>query len=232
MKKRNAFLIAIVLTLSAYALVTLTVGDGMLRSAYATPGGALRGAVAIRDDVTPFQKWGTKVFTWAYLRRNYDAAWYFTQSHENDQKESFLASLDLALQRYPHVDVFLLAHDNRYLNWVATLPAERREHLRFVYNTGCHNQPQGPRWIRLGADAYVGHPGYSLSPFFYYYFLRRWTRGHTIQEATLESNRLMERAFKMWDRLSFGKVNAAHFMRESIASYHGDDQLRIGGLPQ
>ncbi|HEX73462.1 MAG TPA: hypothetical protein ENN65_09125 [Candidatus Hydrogenedentes bacterium] len=231
MKKGHAALIALTLTLWAYALATLTVGDGMIRAASAAPGRELRAAVAIRDDVTPFQKWGTKMFTWGYLRRYYDVAWYFTQSRENDQEESLLASLNIALERYPQVDVFLLAHDNRYLNWVAALPAERRQRLRFVYNTGCHNQPQGPRWITLGADAYVGHPGYSLSPFFYYYFLRRWTRGHTIQEATEESNRLMERAFKTWERLSFGRVNAAHLMRESVAAYHGNDQLRLGGLP-
>lgn len=231
MSKTHAALTALTLTALAYLLAAFTIGDAMLRSAAAAPGREQRAALAIRDDVTPFQKWGTKMFTWGYLRRHYDVAWYFTQAYKGDQEEAFLTCLNDALERYPHVDIFLLAHDNRYLRWVGTVPEERRRRLRFVYNTGCHNEPQGKHWIHLGAEAYVGHPGKSLSPFFYYYFLRRWTRGDKIQEAANASNRLMKRAFDVMERCSFGKMDAAHMIRESVAGYHGNAHLRIGAAP-
>ena len=42
------------------------------------------------------------------------------------------------------VDLFLLAHSNKFIVWVAELPPARRAHLRLVYNTGCGDLPQGP----------------------------------------------------------------------------------------
>jgi hypothetical protein len=211
----------------AYVAVVSVVGEGIFWSTGVPPGKELRAALAIRDDVTPFQKWGSEVFTWRYLSRYYDAAWYFTQSKKGDLETEFVSCLDNALQRYPHVDLFLLAHTNEYINWVAQLPAERRRRLRLIYNTGCHNLPQSPKWLELGAKTYVGHPGISASSVFYYFFLRRWTRGGTVQEAMDASNRLMERTFKQSELISFGRWNAAGLMNESTASCFGDTRLRL-----
>ena len=85
------------------------------------------------------------------------------------------------------MDLYLLAHHNHYVNWVAQVPAAARSHLRLVYNTGCRDVRQGPRWLNLGARAYVGHPGESASPVFYFFFLRRWTRGYSLGEAVERS---------------------------------------------
>jgi phage tail protein X len=216
----------LVLIVAALALAAGPLAD----SSYVLPG-AIRVAAAdltaIRDNVTTFQKWGTRIFTWRYLTRYYDAAWYFTQSSYGDKKEAFLSCLDNALERYRAVDLFLLAHSNEYVAWAATLPEAHRRRIRLVYNTGCHNLPQGQQWLDLGAKAYVGHPGVSTSPVFYYYFLRRWTYGLAIREAVDESNVLARRKFEQAEAATFGRLNAESFVRESWASSCGDDRLRI-----
>jgi hypothetical protein len=188
-----------------------------------------RAAVAIRDNVPPFQKWGSRHFTWPYLEHYYDTAWYFTQSDSDECKRALLSALDAALKRYPEVDLYLLAHNNYFVYWVAELPPERRGRLRLVYNTGCRDLQQGPWWLRLGARAYVSHPGVSASPVFYFYFLRRWTRGATLREAMDESNDLMRSTLARVELGSFGTVDAAAITRESEAFCHGEQGLRFAG---
>lgn len=228
MKKRNAVIVAILLPVAAYALVLGVLADTVYWSTSVPAGRETRAALAIRDNVTPFQKWGTKLFTQDYLDRYYDASWYFTQRKKGALKEEFVACLDEALERYPNVDLFLLAHTNEYIDWVAALPAERRAHLRLVYNTGCHNLPQGPRWLELGAKVFVGHPGQSWSSMFYVYFLRDWTRGATVQEAMDASNVRAARTFRQWELLTLGKYDAEHIVKESTAASNGDTAIRIG----
>jgi len=191
------------------------------------PGRERRAALAIRDNVTPFQKWGTRQFTAPYLDRYYDRAWYFTQTRSGDCKEEFLAALNTALERYPDVDLFLLAHFNNYIRWVAQVPLAQRAHLRLIYNTGCYDLKQGDAWMQLGAKAYVGHPGESASPVFYFYFLRRWSRGMPLKEAMEDSNALMRSALKRGESGSFGKLNAAQIAHESEAFSYGNTTLRI-----
>ncbi len=228
MKRSYAALSAVLLTGLAYgAVVALTerpVWDKGLPST-----GEGRAALAIRDNVTPFQKWGSKAFTGPYLDRYYRSASYFTQTSSDDQKRAFLARLDEALAEHEAVDLFLLAHNNKYVDWVEELSPERRRRLRLVYNTGCRDLTQGPRWLGLGARAYVGHPGASASPVFYFYFLRRWARGHTIREALAESNELMRAALGRAEALSLGKLDAGRAYEESEAFCFGDDQLQIQG---
>ena len=161
------------------------------------------------------------------MSRYYAESWYFTQPHKGALKKQFTACLNRALERYPSVDLFLLAHTNEYVDWVAQIPAERRARLRLVYNTGCHNQPQGSQWLDLGAKTYVGHPGTTWSPFFYFFFLRRWARGWDIENATTVSNTLMESKLKIWERMTFGHWSAAALMYESKASGFGRGDLRI-----
>lgn len=88
-----------------------------------------RAALAIRDNVTPFQKWGSRQFTWSCLNAGYDAVWYFTQTAADSSREAFLAQLEQALECYPAVDLYLLAHHNNYADWVAQVPAGARSHL-------------------------------------------------------------------------------------------------------
>ena len=219
-------MIALLLPCAAYAAVMCVTEWGSPLSRV-PPGRERRVALAIRDNVTPFQKWGTREFTAPYLDRYYDRAWYFTQRRAGDSKGEFLAALNTALERYPEVDLFLLAHSNNYIRWVAQVPPTRRAHLRLIYNTGCYDLQQGNAWVQLGAKAYVGHPGESASPVFYFYFLRRWSRGMPLKEAMDDANALMRSALERGEVGSFGKLNAAQIAHESEAFSYGNTTLRI-----
>jgi hypothetical protein len=228
MKRSIAAIIAVLLTGLAYVVV-VGLTERVFWDTTVPAGKERRAAVAIRDNVPDFQKWGSKQFTKPYLDRYYDTAWYFTQSGSDNQKQAFLSCLDTALARYPAVDIFLLAHDNDFVRWVAELPTERRGRIRLVYNTGCQDLQQGPLWLSLGAKAYIGHPGISASPIFYVYFLRRWTRGATLGNAMDESNGLMRSTLARAELFSFGKLNAARINKESEAYCYGEKGLRFAG---
>jgi hypothetical protein len=227
-KKSRAAIVAVLSPLLAYGVV-VGLTDRVIGNTSIPAGKDRRAALAIRDNVTPFQKWGSKQFTQPYLNEYYDAAWYFTQSDGDTCKDAFLARLDSALHRYDEVDLYLLAHSNAFVDWVGELPADRRGHLRLVYNTGCRDLDQGPVWLGLGARAYVGHPGESASPIFYVYFLRRWTRGVPLRQAIDESNARMRGVLARTEWLSFGAVDAAQEYRESEAYCHGADRLYFAG---
>jgi len=226
MKKSTALAIAVLLPGLAYAVV-VALTESVSWNTAVPAGKERRAAVAIRDNVTPFQKWGSKQFTWRYLDGYYDAARYFTQSDSNNCKQAFLSCLDTALERYAEVDLFFLAHGNYFVDWVSELPPERRGRLRLVYNTGCRDLQQGPLWLSLGAKAYVGHPGVSASPVFYFYFLRRWTRGATLQDAMDESNGLMRSTLARVEFISFGKVDATRTSQDSEAFCYGERGLQF-----
>ncbi|HLX62667.1 MAG TPA: hypothetical protein VKX17_15420 [Planctomycetota bacterium] len=225
MNKKPAALIALSLAVLA-CIVEISLTE-RLSFSRVPHGKSARAAIAIRDNVSAFEKWGSKQFTEPYLNRYYDAAWYFTQCDSDKCEREFSATIDRALERYPQVDLFILAHTNSFLTWMKKLSPERRAHLRLVYNTGCYNLPQGAEWLKLGAKACVGHPGESDSPFFYFYFLRRWTRGEPLQSALDESNALMQTTVRRAEFFSFGKVNAAKIIKNTEASLQGDGQLRI-----
>ncbi len=226
---RRATALAATLTLAlACAVIVVSLTDVPLR-AQVPHGLERRAAVAIRDDVTPFQKWGSREFTLPYIEQHYGRAWYFTLSGDQHQVEEFHDAVGAALKQYAAVDLYLLAHSNKLIDWVAVLPEEDRARLRLVYNTGCTDLKQGPRWLELGAKAYVGHPGKSMSPVFYVYFLRRWSRGEPLKSAVAESNRC---AFLAFDRLgiaSLGALDSARVKAESEAFVLGTDALRIDG---
>jgi hypothetical protein len=228
-KPTAALLTAALCGLACLAVLTLT--DRALIEGGVPPGRERRAALAVRDNVTPFQKWGSRTFTWGYLERSYDAAWYFTQTDADDCRRPFQAALARALERYAAVDLYLLAHSNVFIRWVAVFPAEGRRRLRLVYNTGCGDLDQGPLWLHLGAKAYVGHPGASASPIFYTYFLRRWARGWTLREAIDESNRRMHTTLRRTAALAFGTLDAEAVQQDSAAFCHGDEGLRLGEAP-
>jgi ActR/RegA family two-component response regulator len=224
----RAALIAVLLPGIAYvSVVALT--ERVFWDTSIPPGREQRAALAIRDNVIPFQKWGSKQFTIPYLKKHYGAAWYFTQTAADDCKEAFLARLNEACERYAVVDLFILAHGNQLIRWVAELPAPRRSRIRLVYNTGCRDLGQGPAWLSLGVKAYVGHPGDSASPVFYFYFLRRWTRGMTLDAAVEESNGLMRSALAKAEFFSLAALDAGEIFQDSEAFCYGDGGLRFEG---
>jgi hypothetical protein len=186
-----------------------------------------RAAIAIRDHVIPFQKWGTRQFTWPYLRKYYDKAWYFTQSKKTNHASAFRKRLEEALERYEAVDLFLLAHGNHYYQWVQQIPWHKRQRLRLVYNTGCKDLWQRRLWIHLGAKAYISHPGVSASPIFYVYFLRRWALGLRIPEAMAISNRSMETILHIARPILPTPYTPERVYRESKAFCYGQCDLHI-----
>jgi hypothetical protein len=228
-KKWKAAVIAVGLTCLAYGIV-VALTDQPFPDIRIPPGKEHRAALAIRDRVerSPFVRWLSRQFVWPYQARYYGAAWYFPQTDADDCKQAFQACLDKALQQYSDVDLYLLAHSNRFIDWVAELPAEHRRHLRLVYNQGCYDLPQGPEWVRLGAKAYVGHPGDSTSSAVTFLFLRRWVHNYPLQEIMDESNHLMRRTLTCAEVLFPYHINAAHAIRETEAGCFGNKQVRIG----
>lgn len=149
-------------------------------------------AVAYRDNVIPFQKFGSKLFTVPAIETYYDGAYYVTDRGLGGGRGKFLAALHAATTEYDAVDLFLLAHSNQIVRWLEAFPPEQRQKIRLVYNTGCRDAYQADAWMRLGVRTYVGHPGRaSVSPVFYVYFLRRWIRGHSAIDATRVANQKM-----------------------------------------
>lgn len=204
--------------------VAVAVGDMPMGRARSLDTGETRAAVALRDHVIPFQKWGTKLFTLPHLEESYDRVYYLTQETFGDKREELAAAVADALATHDHVDLFLLAHGNRFVDWLDGIDPVARQKLRLVYNTGCGGADQGEDWIALGADAYVGHPALqSLSPVFYVFFLRRWVRGHGLADAVDAANRAAHRRLG-W----FGLDDPAWAPTAAIA---GRADLWIGGGP-
>jgi hypothetical protein len=220
-------LLALVVTplLCAAALgVVVAIGDVPVFQRRSLDTGETRAAVAIRDHVIPFQKWGTKFFTLPALEKSYDRVYYLTQRTFGDQRDQLQDAVADALAHHDHVDLFLLAHGNRFVDWIAPIDPALRGKLRLVYNTGCGGAVQADDWLALGADAYVGHfAPRSLSPLFYLYFLRRWVKGEGLAESVDDANRAATRRLR-W----FGLDDPAW---TPVADIEGRRDLWIGGGP-
>lgn len=193
-----------------------------------------RAAIAIRDHVNPFQKWGTQLFVQPTLQRGYHKVHYFTQFSRYDIKDEYVATLRRALQRHDVVDIFLYIHSSsRYLYWTMLhIKPKLRQKLRLVYNTGCGNMNQGKSWLRIGADAYVGHAGRrSVSPVFAVFFARRWIVGVPLGEAVKQANAAAKPRLMVAGALSFGVVSGAQLWRWTRADLVGERTLSIGKIP-
>jgi hypothetical protein len=188
-----------------------------------------RAAVALRDDVIPFQKWGTKVFTLPYLEHSYEHIVYFTQSPDDTTQQAFIATLAQTLTQYDSVDLFLLAHSNRYIDWVATIDPALRTKIRLVYNTGCYDAAQAQAWLELGAQTAVAHPGLSDSPVFYFFFLRRWTLGEPLDQVVIASNERMRGVFELVSAATQQRLNSVEHYANSQALCFGNCSITIGG---
>jgi hypothetical protein len=208
-ERRHRLALSVAAALPAIALVALM---GLVERPLAlltiVEGRTRRAAVAIRDDVIPFQKWGTRAFTLPYLDRQYDRVDYFTQTSADDRRGAFVVAVAEAARTHDSVDLFLLAHGNHYVEWLDELAPESARKLRLVYNTGCADASQAPRWIALGADAYVGHVGESQSPIFFVYFLRRWSAGWNLADAVSEANVETAAALRRLPRTTLFGVDA------------------------
>jgi hypothetical protein len=161
--------------------------------------------IAIRDNVSPFQKSGTQLFTFPYLRKKYSEVVYYTQNYYDEHRDDFIHSLTRLLDTNDSVDVFLLAHGNIYYKWVEEIDSKLRKKIRLVYNTGCSGSLQASFWEELGVHCYVAHRSpVSISPVFYFYFLRRYCKGYPLDKAINESNRMMHKNLHRLNVFTFG----------------------------
>lgn len=181
------------------ALVTfivLTSGCTATRAHGLKAGATKQAALALRDDVPDYQKGFTAQFTVPRLRENYDAYWYFTQSRESDVHRTFVDALKQATRDYDTVDVFFLAHTNRFIDWVAEIPADQRRKIRLVYDTGCGDEKLATEWLDLGVHSFIGHGDENIAPIFYVSFLPAWLDGVGADEAVARANKTMEQRLR------------------------------------
>jgi hypothetical protein len=173
------------------------------------------GVIAIRDHVHSFQKSGTRLFSLPYLNKKYEEVVYFTQGYRDEHRARFVYNLDRLLHTHDSVDVFLLAHSNQYYTWIEEIDGELRKKIRLVYNTGCSGSLQAPAWERMGVRNYVSHQSpLSISPVFYFYFLRRYGNGYPLEKAIEESNAAMHRVLHHFKTLTFGFASLNEIMEK------------------
>jgi hypothetical protein len=164
------------------------------------------GAIAIRDNVIPFQKVGTALFTRNYLYR-YAESYYYTQNEYDQHHPDFVNKLTKLLKEQDSVDIYLLAHTNYYYEWVSEVDSSLRKKIHLVYNTGCSGTTQCDVWKKLGVRYYVCHKSnVSISPVFYFYFLRRYLGNYSLRKAIKESNAFMHSRLGRIRMASFGSV--------------------------
>ncbi len=219
-RRRLALVATPLLAALALSLVVAAGDRPLLRRR--EPGRArTRAAIALRDHVIPFQKWGTRLFTLPLLEEAYDDVVYLTEDGPGDKRAELVSALERALADHDDVHLFLLAHGNRVVDRVAAIDPALRARLRLVYNTGCSGALQADEWRAAGADVYVGHAApQSMSPVFYLYFLRRWARGWTLDEAVGAANRAAA------ERLSWLGMASGPF--DASAEIFGPRELWLG----
>lgn len=221
-----ALAVALVIPLVSLIAVATLVERPFVLAPVRTPN-APRAAIAIRDDVIAFQKWGTRSFTLPALERGYDRVWYFTESGSSETRAAFMAAVAEACAEYRTVDLYLLAHGNSYVDAIAALGPERTASLRLVYNTGCGDADQAERWLGAGADAYVGHVGISQSPVFFVYFLRRWVAGDALGDAVASANAETARVLGVVGRIVLDSAGTTALIAESAAVCTGAGTIGI-----
>jgi hypothetical protein len=171
-------------------------------------------AIAVRDNVSPLEKRGSALFTIPYLEKYYSAFDYYEASYDWITPREFCPRAEKLLRTNDSLDVFILSHGNLFYQWFDHLDTTLRKKIRMVYNTGCNNDSQCVIYKNYSATCYVGHTGEkSLSPVFYFYFLRRLFTEKTIEKATGSANRRTNRV------LSF-IISNPDTVRGSLGNYH------------
>ncbi len=147
-------------------------------------------AIAVRDNVVTYQKTATKLFTKPYLKKLYNDFIYLEEKNITAQEEKFVYGLTQLLISHDSVDVYLLAHGNSMIEWVQRIESSLTKKIRLVYNCGCDNARQYADWKRLGVKYYLAHKGEkSLSPVFFYFFIRRRADGRSLIKSIAAANR-------------------------------------------
>ena len=80
----------------------------------------------------------------------------------------------------------------------------------------------------MGADTFVGHPGDSASPVFYFYFLRRWGGGLSANDAQQEANARMARLLGLAQLVNPFQVDLDDdVFLDTKAVLHGDGGIHV-----
>ena len=147
-------------------------------------------ALAFRDVVPTYQYIGSREFSLELMSPAYDDVTYLEQRKRDlDPIPTLTEALDTLAKGHDAVDVFLLVNGGDFTRILAEALPETRRKVRLVYNTGGGNGRQSAEWQKLGAQAYVAHPGWSnLAPFFYVGFLPSWTSGAPLDQAVTAGN--------------------------------------------
>jgi hypothetical protein len=145
--------------------------------------------VAIRDNVPGYQKLATKLFSKPWFNRMYDGVSYLEEKDIVTQERKFKEAIIGSAKLYDSVDIFILAHGNRMVVWLYDIADSIKGKIRLVYNCGCDNYKQGDIWKGQGVKYYLAHNGkLSLSPVFYFFFLKRWTAGCDLESCIKTAN--------------------------------------------
>jgi len=195
-KKSKAVIVTLIMIIPGFYLAAFFT-DHPVSGARTTKGNIA--AIAIRDNVISFQKYGTRLFSLPYMNKYYSDVRYFTENYPDEHHSTFIVQLNELLSQHDSVDIYLLAHSNLYYSWVNEIDEAKRKKIRLVYNTVCSGALQKNEWKDMGVKYYVAHESsQSISPVFYFYFLRRYTNGQSITEAIKNSNEAMhEKLFRL-----------------------------------
>lgn len=170
-------------------------------------------AFAVRDNVSPFEKTGSALFTLPYLKKYYSAFDYYEAPNDFVMSSEVCPQMKKLLKTNDSLDVFILSHGNMFYQWFRSIDSASRKRIRLVYNTGCDNDSQYVHYANT-AKYYVGHTGErSLSPVFYVYFLRRLLAQGQIEEATRLANEQTTGILNL-------VLDNADTIRASLGNYH------------
>lgn len=149
-------------------------------------------AFAIVNNPPAPVQWGTRTFITPLLKSYAEHGFFEPQSTPDGDSEidnqAFVERMTSALQRFPVVDLFILAHGNDYYFLLNDIDPQLRQRIRLVYNSGCEGEDDADQWLHRGVQAYVGHPDHSISPVFLNGFLTYWRNGRSLKDAVALAN--------------------------------------------
>lgn len=193
-----------------------------------------RGAVFFRDHVPEYQRVASREYTLGAFKSGWEHLEYVEATATDDGRVRCLDAIRARAKVDATVDVFFLSNGDAYDGWLVDLEPAVRQKLRLVYNTGGGGASQGPAMLRLGAQAYVGHPGANVAPLFYRAFLTRWLEGVSLRKAVDEGNDatkrdvtglVMKGVSKGLDAVGGPHLDPAKLWAGTEARLWGDDTL-------
>lgn len=171
-------------------------------------------AIAVRDNVSAFEKRGSALFTLPYLEKFYYDFDYIESATDWITPSQVRPSMERLLNKSDSLDVYILSHGNKFYQWFSGMDTSLRKRIRLVYNTGCENDSQRLVYKNKNVRFYVGHSGQnSLSPVFYAYFLRRMFSERNVEQAARSAN---ERSARILDFF----INDRDTLLGSLGKFH------------